>query len=821
MTKEEKLKQLSSGAIKNIKKNYGDEDLFFGEKEIPKVPVMCSSGSLALDEALVIGGFPEGRVIEIAGNESCGKCLTSDTYIATEGGYKTIEEIFNENDLETFCVNKTTEKSYSLYNRYLDKENTTHFTHNGRHNVFELKTRTGNIIKGTANHPLLVMSENGNPIWKKVQDIKDGDYVVCQRNEFFGGKQFDSDFMYGIGILLADGSFQEDRIQVTNDDKDIKNFIEFRISSILEIDNMRSYDNNNKGSKDYHFSNKKKVQEFYEKYSIKEGVAKHKNIPKIFREGDYNSLKNLIQGYMDCESYCSSDRGIEVTSASYDLLFQLKLILSQFGIISFLSEKNVKGYEHNDYWRLCVAGKDCITFIKKIGTRSEKVKKRYDDFISLKENQQSQTNHDTVPNIKHYINDLYSILEDKSKETCKMFGDYKGNNSKANITLERLNNLVSKVNEESFIKDYFKYLIENNFYFDKVDSVEKKEGVPTFDFAMEKSHSFIANSIISHNTTVTLLNIAEIQNDDKLCAYIDGEQTFDPSYASKLGVNPKELTLYQTNVIEDALEVTLELINSSVISYVVMDSMNAFISRKEIEGEVGDAEMGRRAKLWSQTLPKLVKACKDNKCTLVIISQLREKIGISYGDNSKIGIGNSLKFNASVRIKVYKKDVSKDDKGIIGQDAVTIKANIFKNKVGVPYRIGEFRLLTGQLDKDGNPQYGVDKKQEVIDYAVKYNLIDKAGSWYSYKGEKIGQGSSKVKIWFDDNPDIFKDIESQIRTKLEEKLNAERKNIKVEDNSSFNSTMEKFAEESEPKKRIRKKLEEAEQVTDKDTEKAE
>lgn len=261
-------------------------------------------------------------------------------------------------------------------------------------------------------------------------------------------------------------------------------------------------------------------------------------------------------------------------------------------------------------------------------------------------------------------------------------------------------------------------------------------------------------------STLTLLNIAEIQKNGKLCGYVDGEQTFDPVYASKLGVDVDKLALYQTNVLEDALEVTLEYINSGVMSYIVIDSMNALLAKRELDGEIGDASMGVRALRWSQGLPKIVEACKRNNCTVVVISQIRSKIGVMFGSPEKIGIGESMKFNASVRIKVSKSDAEKNDES--GQESVVIKANVFKNKVGVPFRKAEFTLLTGRLDKDGNPEYGIDVYNETLDYAVKYNYIKKAGAWYSYGDDKIGQGANSVIKWFKDNLDIYNKIRNDV-----------------------------------------------------------
>jgi len=306
----------------------------------------------------------------------------------------------------------------------------------------------------------------------------------------------------------------------------------------------------------------------------------------------------------------------------------------------------------------------------------------------------------------------------------------------------------------------------------------------------------------SGKSTLTLINIAEIQRNNKLCAYIDVEQSFDPIYARRLGVDVKSLTIAQPDTMEDTFEILFELINSKVVSYIVVDSTNAMIPRKMLEGDTDTSMMGKSALLMSQQLPKVVSLASSNNCTVVFLSQIRSKIGIVYGSPDKIGVGESMKFFASIRIKTSKTEQKKDD-GEEGQSSIDVVMNVFKNKVGVPFKKAKFTLLTGD-----NGRYGIDTTKEIIDFAVKYEFVKKAGSWYSMGEERLGQGIENVRKYFEENSVIFENIKSKIQEKLEqERIEA----MSVAD--SFDSIIDEIASEVEkPKKAKREKVVDKEEV---------
>ena len=386
--------KIARDVILSVDKTYGTGSLMFlGDS--PKLDIeVIPSGCISLDWALGIGGFPRGRIIEVYGPESSGKCQDEKAYILTSKGYKTVSEIFEENDLPLFTSHKEMPKVYELVNGEGARENTSYFVYNGVKPLYEITTRTGFKFKRTYKHPLLTLSRFGNIIWKWAGQIEPRDYIVRLKDQTqsFGEGFIEKDKAYALGLFIADGTFGKENLVLTNDDPTIKNFIENKLCGVLEIDHYRKYDNNGKGSFNYQFTG---VNKFYEQWGLKPGIAKDKFIPLWIRELTKEGLVSFLQGYMDCECYIS-EQGLEVTSASYDLLYQVKLILSQFGITTFLGENGViKGYEENDYCRLTISGQDFERYIIEIGTRSQYRKSQIEEFVN-RGITQLQTNHNLV-----------------------------------------------------------------------------------------------------------------------------------------------------------------------------------------------------------------------------------------------------------------------------------------------------------------------------------------------------------------------------------------------------------------------------------------
>ncbi len=257
----------------------------------------------------------------------------------------------------------------------------------------------------------------------------------------------------------------------------------------------------------------------------------------------------------------------------------------------------------------------------------------------------------------------------------------------------------------------------------------------------------------SGKTSLTLSVIAQMQKVGGTAAFIDAEHALDIQYAAKLGVNIEELLVSQPDTGEQALEIADMLVRSGSVDIVVVDSVAALTPRAEIEGDMGDSHMGLQARLMSQALRKLTSNIKKTNTMVIFINQLRMKIGVMFGNPETTTGGNALKFYASVRLDIRRIGAIKKDDEIIGAET---RVKVVKNKVAPPFRKAEFDMLYGE---------GISLEGEIIDQAVKLNIIEKSGSWYSYNSEKIGQGKDNVREFLKDNPEISKDIENQVRDK--------------------------------------------------------
>jgi len=260
----------------------------------------------------------------------------------------------------------------------------------------------------------------------------------------------------------------------------------------------------------------------------------------------------------------------------------------------------------------------------------------------------------------------------------------------------------------------------------------------------------------SGKTTLTLHAIAEAQKAGGIAAFIDAEHAFDRHYAEKLGVDIENLIISQPDNGAQALEIAENLIRSGAIDIVVIDSVAALTPKSEIEGEMGDSKMGLHARLMSQALRKLTGTISKTHCTVFFINQLREKIGVMFGNPETTTGGNALKFYASVRLDIRRSSQIKDGEIVIGNRT---KVKVVKNKVAPPFKTAEFDIMYGE---------GVSKTGEILDLAVEFEVIKKAGSWFSYGETKLGQGRDAVKVLIKDNPELAEELEQKIKEIIKE-----------------------------------------------------
>jgi len=274
----------------------------------------------------------------------------------------------------------------------------------------------------------------------------------------------------------------------------------------------------------------------------------------------------------------------------------------------------------------------------------------------------------------------------------------------------------------------------------------------------------------SGKTTLALHVVAEEQKKEGICAFVDAEHALDPGYAKKLGVNLDELLISQPDTGEQALEITETLVRSGAVSLVVVDSVAALTPRSELEGDMGDAQVGAQARLMSQAMRKLTGSISRSNCMVIFINQIRMKIGVMFGSPETTTGGNALKFYASVRLDIRRIGALKDRDEVIGNST---RVKVVKNKVSPPFKQVEFDIMYGE---------GISKVGEIIDLGVKFDIIEKSGAWFSYGDERIGQGRENAKKFLIDNHEIAHEIEEKIRS-----ANGLNQNITtnlIEDNTS-------------------------------------
>jgi recombination protein RecA len=258
----------------------------------------------------------------------------------------------------------------------------------------------------------------------------------------------------------------------------------------------------------------------------------------------------------------------------------------------------------------------------------------------------------------------------------------------------------------------------------------------------------------SGKTTLTLQVVAEVQRAGGTAAFVDAEHALDPVYAEKVGVNVEDLLISQPDTGEQALEITDMLVRSGAVDVVVVDSVAALTPKAEIEGEMGDSHVGLQARLMSQALRKLTGNIKRSNCLVIFINQIRMKIGVMFGSPETTTGGNALKFYASVRLDIRRIGSIKKGDEVLGNET---RVKVVKNKVAPPFRMAEFEILYG---------HGISREGEIIDLGVRENIIEKSGAWYSYNGDRVGQGKENARDYLIEHPEIAAEIEMKIRERL-------------------------------------------------------
>ena len=423
-----------------------------------------------------------------------GKCISKDSVILTTEGYKTLEEIFNEKGISLDNKEEVVPIKYPLINRYGEVEYTRYFTKNGLRKTKKIKTDRGIEVVNTYNHPLLVR-EGHNFVWKNTEDIKEGDILVSRKgdNQFGTDKTIVStEEAYVLGCMIADSYMGVDhRLSFSNDKEELLKAVSDYWST---ISSKETYYDTHKKSKGItiHLHDKKATKDFYNKYDIELGVAKDKKVPKCILKSPKDIQLSFLSGYLECESSIREDgRDMEVTSASRELLKQIQLMLFNLGVDNSLTQKTVKGYEQNYYGRLRVKTRELKYLLSMLEFKTEQRKKQKGNILDKEyKSQYGNKIEGFRDTLKNYRNSLHINKKEFSKYI-----------QRDSISIDRLREIL-ELYPGGEGENTLKRLADINVVYQKVESVEEGEVIPTFDVCMPKTHSFISNSIVNHNTEI-------------------------------------------------------------------------------------------------------------------------------------------------------------------------------------------------------------------------------------------------------------------------------------------------------------------------------
>ena len=741
-------------AVSQIEKQFGTGAIMkMGESAVQNIKAI-STGALSLDIALGIGGVPRGRIVEIYGPESSGKCLTADTHVWTGRGLETIAEVFARCGQPASCTSRVTEiddQSLRLVNERGDLEQVTALTHNNRRPVLRIRLRSGREIKATHNHPLRVITERGSIVWRNAGEIVEGDSIVSATfgaEEAGLGDGLSEDEAILLGYLVAEGSLsQPNRVQFTNQDREVAAEYTRILVDLFDVE-VKVYDDQE------HVAFSKAVrEELADRYGLEYVTAAGKTVPYCVRTAGHKAQSAFLSALFEGDGWIDPSSTIGLASASEQLARQVQLLLYGLGIPATLAPKFNPAYER-DYWTVTINPSVAHRFLERVGFRSER---RAAQVSRSFRRSPRDPQFENVPHVSNLVRDLRDSIGG-DREFDRIAGDLFRPDMNLECSRSRLLQVVEWADQRRsqlpssghHLLAQLRDLAQHRYTFEEVVAVEDGGLEPTFDVVLPDTHSFVANGMLSHNTTLALHVVAEAQREGGIAAFIDAEHALDPVYAKALGVDVDELFISQPDTGEQALEIADMLIRSGALDVVVVDSVAALVPRAEIEGEMGQSHVGLQARLMSQALRKLAGTINRSDTTAIFINQLREKIGVLFGSPETTPGGRALKFYASTRIDVRRIESIKDGSDFTGN---RVKAKIVKNKVAPPFKIAEFDIMFGK---------GISREGSLLDVAVENDIVRKSGAWYTYDGDQLGQGREKAKLFLQENPDVAIQLQARV-----------------------------------------------------------
>jgi len=691
-------------ALKAIEKKYGNVVKPMSER--PLIIDTISTRSIGLDAALGRGGVALGRIYEIYGPTSGGKCVTKDTYVNSEHGLVTIEELFKLEGEKPFTTNKNKEIKSCLRNEKGLEENTSHFVWSNKKPVNYIKTVAGLSIKCTDNHKLRVIDNNTGFIsWKKSKDITTSDYLLVNKTRsemVYEDKVTEGEATF-LGMLLAEGSLgYSNKFLFTNEDPEMLSLFSSLVDKLFNFNNIKKYSKDN-NTFSYAVHSKVLRELLYTKYGLSKSLAKEKSVPMVIRVSSSRIISKFLSAYFSLDGCYERKNRITASSASRELLKQIQLLLlDRFGIKSKTYKKLNKSYDKY-YYHITISSDDTNKFIKNIGFI---LKNKIDKCTLLQCEKPCASFSWAFPR----QNDLVKVLLNDSEATTLEYDLVEPLiNRNQNLTSKKLSiiiNSFSKINKGSSANLILEHLnLLNNFYAcTKVTSIKKLDPEPVFDVVMPETHSFLSNGLISHNTTLAMSIIAEAQSRGMKAVFIDAEKSADPVLFESMGVDLAKLEVIDLYTGEDNLDAAEMIMKSGNVDLLVVDSVTALIPKVQAEKEIGDVNIALLARLMSTTLLRYVPLAAEHQICIIFINQIRQKIGVMFGcfhydtqvvleDGKSLPIGyivdnkieaNVWSYNDNKDVYELKPIVAWHDNGKVENtnDFLTIQTDAIDNKGG-------------------------------------------------------------------------------------------------------------------------------------------
>ena len=705
-------------ALAQIDKSFGKGSVMRLGDEV-RVPIgIIPTGSIALDLALGIGGLPRGRVVEIYGPESSGKCLTGDTYVWTDLGLETVAEIFTRAGMTASCTSRVTdvrEVGLRAVNERGELEAVAALTHNNRKPVLDLQLASGRRVKASHNHPLRVVSERGFVVWREAGDIRAGDTVVSATFgavEAAAGDGLSEGLAVLLGYLIADRTLtSKTKIRFTSKDADVAAeylaLLEQYFPGLeVRCDNGQEYD----------LGKPSALREVLaHDYGLDLVTAHHLAVPYVVRTAGHKAQRAFLSALFEGDGWIDTSSTVGLGTVSEQLAREVQLMLYGLGVPATLSA-TWRADDQRHYWSVTVNPASAHRFLDEVGFRSPRRAGQVERNV-----RQSplDAQFENIPHLSGLIKDLRADIGG-DREVDHVADDLFRADPDLGCSRSRLARIVAWADPHRdrlssggrAVLAHLAGLVAARQTYEQVVAVVDGGLQPTFDLVLPVSHSFLANGVLSHNTTVALHAIANAQAAGGIAAFIDAEHALDPDYAKALGVDTDALLVSQPDTGEQALEITDMLVRSGALDIVVIDSVAALTPRAEIEGEMGDSHVGLQARLMSQALRKMTGALSNTGTTAIFINQLREKIGVmfgcfSYGTRITLADGTQEKIGKIVNQKLPVEVLSYDPE--LGKVVPKRVVNWFDNGV-----TDEFLQITvARPGGNGRSQLGVTANHQI------------------------------------------------------------------------------------------------------------